>query len=245
MLNERSFLRTCVGTAATLLMTTVAGAQSSSAAAGPSLEELDGWRVEAPESFFAVVTHKEGVASGLAHEHLIVAQTLEAQLELDLADPDATTARVDLSVADLLVDDPATNVEWQAELLRRELISEAFATLKEKERQKIRRSMLSRKQLDVENHPTICAELDGVVVEGDRATGTLHLEIRGQRVSRELTFAWPSPSADGSLRVDVTQSFEFTDFGIKPYSALLGAIRVADTFDVVIRVVARPGREVD
>lgn len=207
--------------------------------------QTGGWTLDEEQSLFAVVTHKEGVASGLAHEHLVVAGDIEMRLQVDLEQPTKTIAEAEVRVDGLEVDDPALNAQWQSELLERELISEEFASLGDKDRQKIRRSMLSKKQLDAETHPMLRARLDGVSVDaapvdGGAATATLHLEIRGQSVAREIAFEWPEPDEDGAIRVDASQSFTFRDFGIKPYSALLGAIRVADEFDVVLRVVARP-----
>lgn len=204
------------------------------------LAQTDDWTLDEEQSFFAVVTHKEGVASGLAHEHLVVARAIAMRLEVDLSQPAETIAEAEISVEGLVVDDPALNARWQSELLERELIAEEFASLGDKDRQKIRRSMLSKKQLDAETHPTLRARLDGVSVDGTEASATLRLEIRGQSVARDLNFEWPELDEDGTIRVDVSQSFTFRDFGIKPYSALLGAIRVADEFDVVLRVVARP-----
>ena len=216
--------------AALLLLTTAASAQVSD------------WSLDEEQSFFAVVTHKEGVASGLAHEHLVVATEIEMQLRADLEEPSETLAEVEVRVEGLVVDDPELNAQWQSELLERELISEEFAQLEDKDRQKIRRSMLSKKQLDVEkpSHAP-CPARRGLRRRVPKPRQRYMLGAsRTERHARSLLHLACNPGDDdGPIRVDLAQSFTFRDFGIKPYSALLGAIRVADEFDVVIRVVAR------
>lgn len=43
---------------------------------------------------------------------------------------------------------------------------------------------------------------------------------------------------DGVLTVEATGAFLFTDFGIEPYSAFLGLVKVADPFHLYLRLVA-------
>ena len=216
------------------------GASEVRAQAEESREAPAEWKVHFEESLFAVVTHKKGVASGLAHEHLVVAAAPNITLRYDVANPSTAIATFDIAIADLIVDDPALNDRWQSELLERGLLEKAFSELSEKDRRKIRRSMLGPKQLNSEEYPVLRATVDHLRIEGAEATARLVMEVRGQTFEQELNFDAPLPAADGSLRIAATTSFRFTDFGIKPYSALLGAIKVSDAFDALIRIVATP-----
>ena len=112
------------------------------------------WSVDQEASVFAVVTHKEGLAAGLAHEHFVVAKGLEADLRpgglFSSEDETPAAATIELPVERLQVDDPVLASAWQERLLELRLIAEPFAELSDKDRRKIRRSMLGKKQLDSE-----------------------------------------------------------------------------------------------
>lgn len=206
------------------------------------------WTVDRDASLFAVVTHKEGVAAGLAHEHFVVATDFQAVLQeggLFEEGSDAPASfRLEVAADSLKVDDPSLASRWQQPLLDRELIGEPFAELSDKDRRKIRSSMLGRTQLDAESHPTIRAELSEIrSAEEGSYTGTLSLTVRGETASREIEFGLevdPEAPSEGrkTWRAEVSASFEFGEFGIEPYSAMLGAIRVSKTFHVFAVVVA-------
>lgn len=200
------------------------------------------WTVDPEASVFAVVTHKEGLAAGLAHEHLVVASDFDVAIRpggLWVDDDDsAGSAKIDLPVDQLQVDDPALASAWQERLLELKLIAEPFAELSDKDRQKIRKSMLGTTQLDAGSHPTIQASLIEIRPLGDaedppRYGGRLSLTVRGETVSRGVKFRL-QVGEDGRLRAELTESFNFSDFGIEPYKAMFGAIRVADSFDVFV-----------
>lgn len=196
------------------------------------------WSVDADGSLFAVVTHKEGLAKGLAHEHFIVATSYDASLVFDRQDERAASFLFEAAVEDLAVDDAELAAAWQDGLLERELIAEPFSELSDKDRRKIRKSMLADDQLDAESHPTISARLhDPEPAEEGTYLGTLELTVNGRTASRELRFELFEDGAE--LKAEATCGFRFSDFGIEPYSAMLGAIKVADSFDVFVRVVAR------
>ncbi len=49
--------------------------------------------------------------------------------------------------------------------------------------------------------------------------------------------------ADGILTIEAIGAFNFTDFGIKPYSAFLGAVKNEDEFHVYVNLSARSTRK--
>lgn len=209
----------------------------SVAAAAQPATRAPQWSIDTNASLVAVVTHKEGLASGLAHEHLIVAPIEAIDLRFDPSEPETAAVGMDFEVMDLEVDDPERQQLWQQVLIETGVLAEPFADLSPKDRRKIRQSMLGPKQLDAEAHPTIRADVDRVRSDGGEASARLVFEVRGQSVERVVSFDAPLVD-EGTLRITLTERFRFSDFGIRPYSALLGAIRVADEFDVVVRVVA-------
>lgn len=214
----------------------VAIAVGSAAAGRPSTED-SGWTLDSDSSLVAVVTHKEGLAAGLAHEHLIAAPLADLATRLDVSEPEAAEVHFAFDVTTLVVDDPDLQQLWQQELLDAGVLTAPFADLKPKDRRKIRQSMLGRKQLDSEAFPEIRALVDAVRMEGAEAVARLTLTVKDRPVVREVRIPWPAV-ADGELLISFDAEFSFSEFGIEPYSALLGAIRVADEFDVVVRLVA-------
>ena len=198
------------------------------------------WSIDAESSLVAVVTHKEGLASGLAHEHLVAAPLEAMDLRFDPSKVEGAEVTLVFEVDALSVDDADLQKRWQQSLLDADVLGAPFAELSPKDRRKIRQSMLGPKQLDAVAHPKIRIVANDLRADGVEATARLVLEVRGQSVQRVLRFPWPLVSA-GELRVDFIERFGFSEFGIRPYSALLGAIRVADEFDVVVRLVGRSG----
>ena len=63
--------------------------------------------------------------------------------------------------------------------------------------------------------------------------------MRDKTASRDVGFRLDFGD-DDQIRTELTASFAFSEFDIEPYSAMLGAIRVADRFDVFVVLVAAP-----
>ncbi len=205
----------------------------ASAAEGASQMKID------PEaSVFAVVTHKAGLAARLAHNHLVVAGDFEASLGFDPENPKATTFRFEASAAQLTVDDPAAQSRWYARIAELGILSEPFGEVSEGDRAKIHKSMVGKKQLDVERHPKIRAEIVSVTKggsaqpEGFPFSVRLRVEIVGKSV--EKTLAGRFEHHGGRLAFEAFGEFAFTDFGIEPYSAMLGAVKNDDPFHIYV-----------
>jgi hypothetical protein len=106
--------------------------------------------------------------------------------------------------------------------------------------------MLHARQLFAERFPEIRAQLVALAPRGGGRAGArvalgwdarLRLEVRGRTIERHFPARW---ELDGDeLRAELLGELRFTDFGIEPYSALLGAIRNADLFHLYVELVAR------
>lgn len=193
------------------------------------------------ESVLAIITHKGGFAAGRAHNHLIVAAGYEAQLGLDPAEPLAASFTLDLAARDLAVDPWDAEQAWYPRLEALGVLDEAFSEVAEKDREKIRKSMLGDEQLDAAKHPRISARLTAVE-EGSTTHGgvafpyvaRLALEVHGQRVEKPVAARYGI--ADGTLTVEALGTFRFTDFGIEPFSAFFGAVKNEDAFHVYVNL---------
>jgi polyisoprenoid-binding protein YceI len=156
-----------------------------------------------------VLTYKEGLLSAVAHD----LEIRVSRFDLDV-DPEtlAVQARFDATSLQVVgaVHDGAVNP----------------GTLGESDRQKIQRS-IEADVLHSAEHPAILFASTSVTPEGDgyRITGTLTLHGR----SHPLTVT-ARPRGD---RLVAEARLHQPDFGIKPYSAMLGTLKVKP--DVTVR----------
>jgi polyisoprenoid-binding protein YceI len=203
------------------------------------------WRVDAERSVFAVLTHKAGLGARLAHDHLILARGAEVTFDFEPDDPGAARATVAANVLALDVDPAAERRELSPRLVELGLLAAPLPVVDEGDRAKVRKAMLEDGQLAAERFP----ELRGELVEltpaaapdagGERrGEANLRLTVRGR--TREVVMPVTWRLAGGELAAEGTAALHFSDFGIRPYSTLLGAIRNDDRFDVYVRLVAHP-----
>ena len=200
-------------------------------------------------SLLAVVTHKAGVASGLAHEHLVVASDWSGDVRVDLAEPGRSSAELAVSARGLLADPDDERSRWEERLLELGLLEGPFEPLSDRDREKIGKALRSGKQLDAERFPEIRArllELRAPQEEAATWTARVELEVRGRPAESEATVEIDR-RGDGSVRLEIRAPFRFTQWGIEPYSALLGAIRNTDELDLfgVLVLTPEPSSGVD
>ena len=195
---------------------------------GPGVAASATFRIDPERTRLAVRTHRDGIGSGLAHDHVVEATEVTGLVEYDAARSEASSITVEARTASLRVDEPAS---------RRRLGVEG--DLSDSQRADVAKAMRAADQLDVERHPTIRFASTRVVSEGEgrlRVTGTLTL--RG--VAREVSFPATVALESGTLRGRATLTFLQSSFGYKPYSALLGAIRNKDEVSLHVDLVAIP-----
>ncbi len=225
--------KTAVGRALVIAVFLWVSVWPAAGAEGASSVEID-----REASVFAVVTHKAGLAARLAHNHLVIASDYEVTLDFDPEKPEATSFRFEAPAAKLKVDDPAAQKRWYPRIAELGILSEPFGEVPEGDRKKIYDSMVSKKQLNVQSHPTIRAEIVGVSGAGDSGTEgfpfsvRLRIEIVGKSV--EKTVAGRFERDGNRIRFEAFGEPAFTDFEIKPYSAMLGAVKNDDPFHLYV-----------
>ncbi len=187
---------------------------------GPVTYRVDGNRGLV---YVQVLKDSGTLASGLSHNHVIRAAGLTGTVVWD-AD-DASACRVDLSLPVHALDvDP---------LWLRERVGYT-GRLGEADRRSIRKNMLSRSQLDAETHPDVLF----------RSTGCSGSEGSFE-VAGELTVRGVSSQVEALMRVDADGTSlsarggftaRTTDFGITPYTALLGALKNRDELQFSLHI---------
>jgi hypothetical protein len=203
------------------------------------------YRVIPEQSIFAVVTHKGGLAGRLAHDHFIATSNYEADLEFSESNPSATRFSIRFPAEELIVDDKALGEKWYPRLEALAVLDDPFREISAEDREKVRETMLGGKQLDAAKFPEISAEI-ALIEEGAKELGTvpfshrvtLALSVHGRTVEQPVWARYEL--VDDILKVEAVGAFRFRDFGIKPYSAMLGTVKVKDTFHLYVAMDAVP-----
>lgn len=210
-------------------------------AATAGADELE---IIAEDSIFAVVTHKAGLGARLAHNHLIAAAGYEATLAFDPDQPGEASFTLTTPAADLVVDDKKLQERWYPHLEALGILDQPFGDVDDKDRGKIREAMLGKGQLDAESSKQLTAEITAVSEEAQTLgetkfphTVTLALEVQGKKVEKNV--AARHKVEDGILTIEAAGTFAFTDFGIEPYSAFLGAVKNEDVFHLYVHLAAK------
>ncbi len=203
------------------------------------------YRVVPEESILSIVTHKAGVAAGLAHNHLVAASDYEAELTFDPASPAATRLEFRARASDLVIDSPELNQAWYPRLESLGVLPEPFEKMTDKDRKKVRETMLGRKQLDAENFPEIAGSILSVEASAEDDADfpyrvNISFEAHGRRVEREIRGRVDETAGGDAVVLEAIGDFRFTDFDIKPYSAFLGTVRNRDGLTLYVRLKAVP-----
>lgn len=204
--------------------------------------DADVYSVIPEESVFSVVTHRGGVMSSLAHNHLITASDYKVDLRYAADELTRTKFKLDVPVETLAIDDGTERMRWAARIA--ELgIEENLGAPSERQRKKIRKTMLGKNQLDAENHPAFIFELVSLVqVEPPADSGAfnhvskVNVTIRG--VTNQLTFPLKIIQRADTLHVEGFAETAFTAFGIEPFSAALGTVKNRDEFHLYLNLTA-------
>ncbi len=187
------------------------------------------YRIVEEESVVAVITRRAGPAARLAHDHFVRAGAFRADLSFDPEEP--TEARLDLvvRVADLRVDDDH-RYQVEGRLMELEIMEGPFQEVSEREGRDIRLAMLGEDQLDAVNHPALEVRTRAVRELGAEGYA-IEIEMTLREETRSLELEARLEEGDGSrYRIEAWGSANFTDFGIEPYRAFLGAVQNRDTF---------------
>lgn len=176
------------------------------------------YRIDPAASRFDVKTGTAGLLGGLAHDHLIRAKDPRGRVVYDPADPGASSVEVEVDATTLLVKDEGID---------------------EDDRKEIEETLKGEEVLHVEKHPTI--RFRSTKVEGTpprlrvRGELTLHGTTRAIEVPVEITIE----EGGAAIRARGTFEARTSDYGMKPYSAALGTIRVADRVEFDFEAVGR------
>ncbi|MDQ6855829.1 MAG: YceI family protein [Candidatus Dormibacteraeota bacterium] len=166
-------------------------------------------------------TGREGPAALMGHDLTLVAKRWSATVEVDAEEPSRSRVKATVDAASLTVREA----------------SGGPVGLTESQRAEIEDNVRSKVLLS-DRFPRITFSSIAVETTGRRTSVSGNLTIL--RRTRPAVLAL-RVARSRVPRIVATTSVTQTDFGIEPYSALLGALRVKDVVEVSIEVRLRPG----
>jgi polyisoprenoid-binding protein YceI len=198
-----------------------------------------GYVIDTAKTYFAIVTGKEGLARAAAHEHVVVAKNYEANLSIDEQDPTKSSFNLAISTAKLVIDNPDDQKAVYNILKKLKLRDAKFPKLDAKELKDVRESMLSKEQLDVKNFNKITVRI--AKITNNKASNDYKIKFIMKVKNKTVTkFMNVKVSHDKNLlKINGHTKIKFSDFGIKPYSAFLGVVKVSDEFLMVLDLTAK------
>ena len=176
---------------------------------GAEKSESGSWTLSQRDSLLQVTTGTEGLLAGLAHSHTIVAESFAGQIEYDPANPENMKIDVSLQSASLKVIDRDVD---------------------ESTRNQIQANMVEILQPQVHATMRFVSSKVRTVKGGLEAAGVM--TICGQE--KPLTISLTVAKSGAGHRVTTEFRLNHSDFGLEPYSAALGTIRVADALTFTI-----------
>lgn len=184
--------------------------------------------VDPARSELAVRLYKGGIAAALAHNHVIRATDYFGRASYDPSDPLRGSILVEVRSDSLVADEAATREKYGL-----------TKPLNDKDREKIQSTMQSAVQMDVKKYPTMKFQSTNIEKQSeDRYIVTGDLTIHG--VTRSVTFAAAVTPENDGMRGRASFKFKQSDFGITPYSAMLGAVRNEDEAVLYLDIFAVP-----
>jgi hypothetical protein len=184
------------------------------------------YRIDPDASEMRILVYREGPLAEFGHNHVIVAGAVEG--EVYLATPLRDSGfQVRIPVEALVVDPPAARAEEGGDFAK-PLSGQARAATRE--------NMLGPSVLDAERYPDIRVRSLGLHGPGWGPDLEVRITLRG--VERDLTVPVALQRDGDRLAVTGLLELKQTDFGLVPFSAMGGGLRVADRIRVRFHLVA-------
>lgn len=219
-----------------LITLTVAPAYCAAAGSTPHAGEprsSDLYVIQSRASDVRFLVYRAGLLAAFGHNHVIRATNIEGDV---IARPDAFNAsrfHLSMSVRDFRVDNHEDRQREGRDFAEQPSRRAVAATT---------HNMLSARVLDAAKYPAVTVQSAAISGSPQHAIVTARITLHG--VQRDIKVPVKISQSGGKLQV--TGKFEISqrDFGIEPYTALGGGLRVKNTVGVEFRILAaRAGAE--
>jgi polyisoprenoid-binding protein YceI len=208
------------------------------------------YQVDMSQSLVGAVVFKAGFGKALAHNHLVFGKNMEViTFEVpDNAPLEGGKFYGSVKVADIAADEWAVSQKWQPLLTEAGLLSKdvELSEVSAGQREDIEKELRGSGQLNGEKFPKVEIKLLGLSAAAGQigkiaATHRARMEVSVHGVTKEVDMPARIQPVGNDLNVTVSGPLKFTDFGIEPISAMLGAIKNKDEFALFVHLVAKKG----
>lgn len=186
--------------------------------------EFSVYQIDAEDSDIRLMIHRAGALSWLGHSHVVSVGQLDGTIYVH---PNLERSHFELviPVQGLIVDDP---------LLRRQEGDEFSTRLSESDIAGTRSNMLGKRVLDAQRYPIVRLTGTGPIGDGPEFMLGFSMEVLGNVVEMRIPL---NLRLDGN-RLEATGAFQLShsNLGMRPFSRMLGALRVADELNFKYRI---------
>jgi polyisoprenoid-binding protein YceI len=183
------------------------------------------YRIDPRTSEVRLLVYRDGALSTFGHNHVVSLNDFKGTIQLQ---PKLEQSRVELEIAvdRLVVDDAAVRRQEGKDFASEPSKDDAAAT---------RTNMLSNALLNAKQFPTIkVTGTSGPVDAKNSATLALSVQLAGQEI--KLTIPATLKLAGDQLEASGAVELSHKQLGLKPFSALLGSLRVAEQMQFKYRI---------
>lgn len=191
-----------------------------------TVPQADLFRVSPARSKLTIKIFRAGALATLGHNHVIVSHELDGFVYLA---EDMNKARADLfvPVASFAVDEVAERTAAGSDFTTQPTASDIDGT---------RANMLGPKLLDAQQWAFVSVQVAPMHVGADSTQVQLSITVRDQTATIPVDARWKRNSNE--LIIESAFKVDHVTLGLTPFSALGGALRVADQIDVAVSIVA-------
>ncbi len=184
-------------------------------------EGLSTYSIDSAKSKIEIEVAKDGFFKAFGHDHLVLATKFSGSVQVATAKMEGSSVSFTADANSLRVMDPGES---------------------EKDRNEVQTTMLGQQVLDVARYPQI-QFFSSTIKVVSASKNTFDLQVSGPLTlhGTQKPVALPARvqiSDDGSLTCDTEISLLQSDFGITPYKAAGGAVRVKNKLKLTFHIVA-------
>lgn len=190
------------------------------------VEDAVHYLIDPDDSELRILVFRGGPLAEFGHNHVIVADNVSGDVYLAPEFHDSGF-HLRIPVSDFKVDPPSARKEEGGVFAK---------ALSEEARVSTRKNMLGPDVLDAKNHSVI--DIRSVTIKGPDWIPDITVRLTFHGVSRDVTV--PVAVEHGENRLGITGVMELKqmDFGIIPFSAMGGGLRVQDRIRIRFRITA-------
>jgi polyisoprenoid-binding protein YceI len=187
------------------------------------------FNIDPASSSLTIQVFRNGVLALLAHDHILTADGIAGRVLYDAASVQRSSLQLSVPVASLIVDDPEHRKRAGLD-----------GTISQSDISSIRDIIMSADYLDEPIFPRVVAT--AVKVNGELPVLSVGLSVRIKQSEKVYTVPVRVTPDGDTLRASGELYLAHSDFGMKPYTSLLGLIAVQDLVLVKFDIVAREQR---